>query len=105
MELLRGTLDVLVLRALAWETMHGHAVMRWLQQRSDDELLVEEGAIYPALHRLEREGWVESEWGVSENNRRAKYYAITARGRTALQKQQQNWERYVAAVARVLDPG
>ena len=79
-DMLQGTLDVLVLKTLSWGPMHGYAVARWLQQVTDDVLQIEEGSLYPALHRLERRGWVESEWGVSENNRRAKYYRITDRG-------------------------
>ena len=102
MDLLQGTLDVLVLRTLAWGTMHGYAVSRWIRQRTDDVLQVEDAALYQALHRLERRGLVKSEWGVSENNRRAKYYELTAAGRRELVAEADRWDRYTAAVSRVL---
>ncbi|HJU89471.1 MAG TPA: PadR family transcriptional regulator [Gemmatimonadaceae bacterium] len=104
LDLVRGTLDMLILRALAWGPMHGYSVAALIKQRTDDAILIEEGALYPALHRLERNGWVESEWGVSENNRRAKYYRITARGRAQLKAEHDTWKRYVAAVSRVMRP-
>src|SRR3954469_8369039 len=103
-DLLQGTLDVLVLKTLSWRPMHGYAVARWLQQVTDDVLQIEEGSLYPALHRLERRGWVESEWGVSENNRRAKFYQLTARGRAQLRAEVATWERYTKAVSGVLQP-
>src|SRR4026208_2577783 len=81
LDLLQGTLDLLVLKALSWNTGHGYAVATWIREPSDGEFLVEEGALCPALHRLERRGWVESEWGLSENNRKAKYYRLTGKGR------------------------
>lgn len=102
LELLQGTLDLLVLKALSWEPLHGYAVATWIRDHSDAEFLIEEGALYPALHRLERRGWVESEWGVSENNRRAKYYRLTSKGRAQLRSEVTMWERYVSAVGRVL---
>jgi PadR family transcriptional regulator PadR len=102
LDLMRGTLDVLVLRTLTSGPRHGYAVARWIKKASDDALLVEEGALYPALHRLERKGWVDAEWGVSENNRRAKFYRLTARGVRALVEESTSWERYVEAVAKVL---
>ena len=101
-EMLQGTLDVLVLKTLSWGPMHGYAVARWLQQVTDDVLQIEEGSLYPALHRLERRGWVESEWGVSENNRRAKYYRITAEGRRQLRAESSTWSTFSAAVSKVL---
>lgn len=102
LDLLQGTLDLLVLKALSWNTGHGYAVATWIRERSDDEFLVEEGALYPALHRLERRGWVESEWGLSENNRKAKYYRLTGKGRAQLRAEVSRWDRYVSAVGKVL---
>ena len=102
LELLQGTLDVLILKTLSWGPRHGYAVARWLHDTSGDELRVEEGALYPALHRMERQGWIESEWGLSENNRRAKYYQLTAAGRQQLRSKATSWARYAAAVTRVL---
>lgn len=104
LDLLQGTLDLLVLKALSRDTGHGYAVATWIRERSNDEFLVEEGALYPALHRLERRGWVESEWGLSENNRKAKYYRLTSKGRAQLRAEVSRWDRYVSAVGRVLRP-
>ena len=103
LDLLQGTLDLLVLKALTWGTRHGYAVATWIRDSSGEELLVEEGALYPALHRLERRGWVESEWGLSENNRKAKFYRLTPKGRVQLRVEVSLWGRYVSAVGRVLD--
>jgi transcriptional regulator len=102
LDLLQGTLDVLVLKTLSWEPRHGYAVARWIAETTDDALAVEEGALYTALHRLEKRGLVESEWGLSENNRRAKYYQLTADGRAALRAQTARWTRYADAVFKVL---
>jgi transcriptional regulator len=102
LDLLQGTLDLLVLRTLSAGPMHGYAVARLIKERSDSVFLVEEGALYPALHRLERRGWIGSEWGVSENNRKAKFYRLTASGRAALRAELSEWERYTRAVAGVL---
>jgi PadR family transcriptional regulator len=102
LDLIRGTLDVLILKSISGEPMHGYGVARWIKRVSGEELLVEEGALYPALHRLARKGWVESEWGVSENNRRAKFYSLTAQGRQALCNESMSWDRYVDAVTRVM---
>jgi PadR family transcriptional regulator PadR len=102
MAVLQGTLDLLVLRALSWGPMHGYAVITWLRQRTDEELLVEDTAVYPALHRLESRGLIASEWGLSENNRRAKFYRITATGRTELRSVTDDWTRYVGVMAKVL---
>lgn len=102
MELLQGTLDVLILKTLSWGAMHGYAVARWIRERSGDALLVEEGALYPALHRMEKRGWIESEWGVSENGRRAKFYQLTVQGRQQLAAEVSLWSRYSAAVTSVL---
>lgn len=102
LELLRGTLDVLILKALAWGPLHGYAVADWIGRTTGGELLVEEGALYPALHRLEERGLLDSAWGVSENNRRAKFYRLTAGGRQRLTADTRSWQRYAAAVAKVL---
>src|SRR5919205_256359 len=103
-ELLKGTLDVLILKTLTWGPMHGYAVADWIRQRTDDALRIEEGALYPALHRMEQKGWIASEWGLSENNRRAKFYQLTARGRAQLKTELAEWQRYTKAVAGVLQP-
>ena len=102
LELLQGTLDVLVLKTLSWGPRHGYAIARWIRDTTDDVLRIEEGALYPALHRLQKRGWVEAEWGLSENNRRAKYYQLTARGRQQLRAEASVWSRYSAAVTKVL---
>ena len=102
LDLLQGTLDILILKTLSWGAVHGYGIATWIKERTDDTLLVEEGALYPALHRLEKRGWVESEWGLSENNRKAKYYRLTPKGRAQLRAEVTVWERYVAAVGKVL---
>jgi transcriptional regulator len=104
LDLLQGTLDLLVLRTLAQGPMHGYTVARLIKERSKHVFLVEEGALYPALHRLERKGLIESDWGVSENNRKAKFYQLTPRGRAALRAELAQWNRYTKAVAGVLQP-
>jgi PadR family transcriptional regulator, regulatory protein PadR len=104
LDLLRGTLDLLILRALAWQTMHGYGISAWLRQRTDGALAVQDAALYQALRRLERKGWVEAEWGLSENNRRARYYALTPRGREQLRAETAAWSRYADAVLKVLEP-
>ena len=101
--LLRGTLDVLVLKTLSWGPMHGYGVSRWIRRRTGGTLDSEDAALYQALHRLERRGWLESEWGRSENNRRAKFYRLTDRGRAQLRTQATAVRRYVRAVTSVLD--
>jgi PadR family transcriptional regulator, regulatory protein PadR len=103
-ELLQGTVDVLVLRALAWQTMHGYAISRWLDDRSDGVLSVDGAALYQALHRMEHRGWVTASWGLSENNRKAKYYALTSAGRSQLKAESAVWKRYSDAVVKVLSP-
>lgn len=100
--LMRGTLDLLILKALTWGPRHGYAVAEWIGQATEATLLVGEGTLYPALHRLERQRLVEAEWGVSENNRRAKYYRLTPAGRRHFQDQQKSWNAYSSAVARLL---
>ena len=94
MDLLQGTLDVLILKTLSWEAMHGYAISRWIRQRTDAVLTVEDAALYQALHRLERKDLIESEWGLSENNRRAKYYQLTAAGRKQLRAEATEWRQY-----------
>jgi PadR family transcriptional regulator PadR len=102
MDLLQGTLDVLVLKALTWGPQHGYAVGRWIERTTEAVLKIEEGALYPALHRLERKGWIAAEWGISENNRRAKFYQLTEVGRRELQAQTVTWQSYAQAIAKVL---
>jgi transcriptional regulator len=102
-ELLQGTLDLLILRTLAAEPMHGWGISQRIQQVSDSVLVVNQGSLYPALYRLEEEGWIASEWGASENNRRAKFYSLTRNGERQLTREQQNWQRLAAAVFRVLE--
>jgi PadR family transcriptional regulator, regulatory protein PadR len=100
--LLPGTLDMLILKALSRGPLHGYGVSEWIGSSSDDALSVEEGALYPALHRLELKGWLGSEWGVSENNRRAKYYRLLPAGRKALAAEAERWNRMSSAIARVM---
>jgi PadR family transcriptional regulator PadR len=102
LELLQGTLDVLILKSLSWGPRHGYAVADSIRERSGEALRIEEGALYPALHRLEKRGLLSAEWGVSENNRRAKFYSLTPRGRAQLRSETQQWVAYAAAVTRVL---
>jgi transcriptional regulator len=101
-DLLQGTLDLLVLKTLALEPMHGWGISQRIQQVSRDSLQVQQGSLYPALHRLEQQGWIASEWGASENNRRAKYYRMTDSGRKQLEVESAKWERLSAAVAQIL---
>jgi len=103
-EMLQGTVDILILRALAWEPMHGYAISRWLDARSDGVLTVDGAALYQALHRLEHRQWVAATWGLSENNRKAKYYALTPAGRAQLAAESATWTEYAEAVFRVLRP-
>jgi transcriptional regulator len=102
-EVLRGSLDVLILKALSFGPAHGYTVSRWIRSVTDEALQIEEGALYPALHRLERRDSVESEWGLSENNRKAKYYRLTPRGRRELTQETFEWLRFAEAVAKVLN--
>lgn len=104
LDLLRGTLDLLILRALDRSPMHGYGISAWLRRRTGDAIVVQDAALYQALRRLERKGWVEAEWGLSENNRRARYYALTPRGRRQLETEAASWSRYAEAVFKVLDP-
>lgn len=102
LDLMNGTLDLLVLRTLAWEPRHGFAIARWIRATSDEAILVEDRALYLALHRLEERGLVQSEWGLSENNRRARFYRLTRAGRKQLQSRAEVWTQYVEAVAKIL---
>ena len=104
LDLLQGTLDVLVLRTLMWGEMHGYAVSRWIRQRTDGVIEIEDAPLYKALHRLERASCVEASWGVSENNRRARFYKLTPTGRRKLHEQESVWRRYAEAVFKVLEP-
>ncbi|MGH9795963.1 MAG: PadR family transcriptional regulator [Candidatus Acidiferrales bacterium] len=101
-DLLQGTLDMLILKTLALEPMHGYGVSQRIQQISREVFRVNQGSLYPALHRLEKEGLIEAEWGASDNNRRARYYRLTKSGRKRLSAETQNWERLAAAIARIL---
>jgi PadR family transcriptional regulator len=103
-DLVQGTLDLLILRVIALEPMHGWAIAQRIRQMSNDELRVGQGSLYPALHKLEQQGWIEAEWAVSENNRRAKYYKLTAAGRKALKNETAQWERLSAAISMVVRP-
>lgn len=102
LDLLRGTLDLLILKALSWGPMHGLGVLRWVEQASRERLQVTEGALYPALHRMEQRGWLGAEWGVTERRREAKFYRLTPAGRRALTAQLTRWSDYTEAVGYVL---
>ena len=100
--LVQGTVDVLILKTLTWSSMHGYGISQWIRQRTDGALAVEDAALYQALHRLERKGWVDSEWGISDTNRKAKFYRITRDGRKQLQTDVAELKRYVDALFKVL---
>jgi PadR family transcriptional regulator PadR len=100
--LLQGTLDLLILRTLIFGSQHGQGIARAIQQTSDEELLVEHGALYPALQRLEERGWISAKWGVSSNNRKARFYSLTTAGRKQLVKETTKWKRLAGAIARIL---
>jgi PadR family transcriptional regulator, regulatory protein PadR len=102
LDLLQGTLDVLVLRAVSWGPMHGYAVARFIRDGSDGTFRILDGALYTSLHRMEERGWVESEWGISEKGKRAKFYKLTTAGRRALRTETATWDLYVSAVAKVM---
>jgi transcriptional regulator len=104
LELLQGTLDMLILRVLQWGPQHGHGIGQSIRAQSDDVLRVETGSLYPALHRLEKRGWLRAEWGVSEANQRAKYYRLTATGKAQLLREQDRWSSLVDAIGRVMKP-
>jgi transcriptional regulator len=102
LELLQGTLDLLILRTLIFGSQHGQGIARAIQQSSDEELLVEHGALYPALLRLEERGWISAKWGTSSNNRKARFYSLTAAGRKQLVKETTKWKRFATAIGRIL---
>ena len=102
LNVLRGSLDLLILKALTWGPRHGYAVAEWIESATEDTLLVEEGTLYPALHRLERKGAVRSEWGVSDNNRQAKFYSLTSAGRSRFRRDLSLWQRYATAIEKAL---
>ena len=104
LELLQGTLDMLILRMLQWGPQHGHGIGQAIRQQSEDVLKVETGSLYPALHRLEKRGWLKSEWDVSEANQRAKYYQLTPDGKAQLLREQDRWSQLVEAMGRIMNP-
>ena len=103
-DFLHGTLDLLILRTLSWGPRHGYAIARWLETGSGDALQIEDGSLYPALYRLERKGWIEAEWGITETKRRAKFYRLSRAGRDHLRRQTAQWVEFSAAVSRILAP-
>jgi PadR family transcriptional regulator len=102
LDLLQGTLDVMILKAVSWGPMHGFGVAKWIRLTTDDVLQIEDSALYPALHRMERRGLIEADWGLTENNRRAKYYTLTTKGRQQLRVRVSSWDLYSRAVSRVI---
>src|SRR5215468_5579016 len=105
LDVLQGTLDLLILRTLQWGPQHGHGIGQAIRTRSDEVLQVEHGSLYPALHRLRRAGWIESEWGTSQNNQRAKFYRLTAAGKKQLVTEQSRWKRMAAAIGNLMTAG
>ena len=101
-DLYTGTLDLLILKAVSWGPRHGYAIGRWIRESTSDVLIVQEGALYPALHRLERKGWLDEEWRESETGRQAKYYSLTPAGRAQLRGERKRWQEYSRAVTRAL---
>ena len=104
LEFFRGTLDVLILKSLVWGPLHGYAITSLIRRQSDDALLLEEGTLYPALWRLESKGLLSAEWGLSENNRRAKFYSLTPKGRQQLDLETRKWDKFAGAITRILRP-
>ncbi len=104
LDVLQGTLDLLILRTLQWGPQHGHGIGQAIRSKSDDLLQVEHGSLYPALHRLQRQGWLKSEWGITENKQRAKFYHLTAAGKKQLAAEESKWNLFVQTVARILRP-
>ena len=102
LDLVRGTFDLIILKTLSWGPMHGLGVLRWIEDVTKHRLQIEEGALYPALHRLEQRGWLDAEWGYTENNRKAKYYKLTALGKRQLTAELSKWERYTEAVGMIV---
>lgn len=103
LDFLRGTLDLMILKTLSWAPAHGYGIARWIEDCTDDTLQVEEGSLYPALHRLEERGLIAAEWGVTEHNRRAKFYRLTVAGKKQLRASHDYWSRFAGAVAKVLE--
>lgn len=104
LELFQGTLDLLILRTLRWGSMHGHGIAKFIEHSSRETFRIDHGSLYPALQRLQQEGWIAAEWGTSSNNRRAKFYKITAAGRKQLTAEQSRWARFTAAIGHILRP-
>jgi transcriptional regulator len=104
LELLQGTLDMLILRILQWGPQHGHGIGQFIRSQTDDLLKVETGSLYPALHRLEKRGWLKAQWAISEANQRAKYYRLTAAGQAQLSRERDKWSQLVDAIGRILNP-
>jgi PadR family transcriptional regulator, regulatory protein PadR len=102
LEFKRGAIELLILKTVSWGPMHGYAIAKWIQDTTDDALRVEEGSLYPALHRLEDKGAIEARWGVSENNRQAKFYSLTPLGRRVLRAEVESWTHFAAAIAKVI---
>ncbi len=102
LDLLQGTLDLIILKALIWGPSHGYGVARWVADTTGEDIQVEEGALYTALHRMEKRGWIAAEWGLSDNNRKAKFYTLTTTGRRELRAKTEAWNRYAKALGRVL---
>ena len=100
--LLQGTLDVMILKAVSWGPMHGFAVAKWIRSTTDDVLQIDDGALYPALHRMEHRGLIDADWDLTENKRRAKYYRLTTKGRQQLRARTSSWDRYASAVSKVI---
>jgi transcriptional regulator len=103
MDVLRGTLDLMILKALSGGALHGYGLAQWIRSKTDEALSIEDGALYPALHRLEDRSWIRAEWGVSENNRRAKYYSLTAKGRRQLGREMESWTRFSEALWKIVE--
>ena len=103
LELIRGTLHLLILKTLSWAPMHGLAIVRWIESATDEQLMIEEGALYPALHRMEQKGWLAGDWGYTEQGRKAKFYRLTPQGRRQLSAELSRWDRYTAAVGLLLN--
>lgn len=102
LELVRGTLDLMILKTLSWTPMHGLAIVRWIEQTTNAQLQIEEGALYPALHRMEQKGWLEAEWRHTAQGRKAKFYRVTSLGKRQLQAELSRWARYSSAIAQVI---
>ena len=102
--MLHGTLDAIVLKTLSWGSRHGYGIAKWIEETTNEAVIVEEGSLYPALYRMERRGWIEAEWGTSELGRRAKFYRITAKGRRQLASETQEWAKFATAVSKILLP-